>query len=247
MQPKLTAVQKLVVEGIARANLDMKNASLKIGKNHAYLQQFIERGVPRNLPEAVREKLGPLIKVPPDALRSTPRPVRRAEPAKHPGILPNGELDSADVESGGGRDMVFVPERDASVGAGAGGLWDANSYGEAPPVVGKFGFPAEGFRQAFGASPQAVQILPIIGDSMMMTLFPGQRVMVDTTDRTPSPPGVFIVWDGLGLVVKRVEYIAHSDPATVRIISDNPKYAPYERTLDEAHIQGRVIGVWMRL
>jgi hypothetical protein len=30
----------------------------------------------------------------------------------------------------------------------------------------------------------------------------------------------------------------------VRITSDNGKYDPYERTLDEAYIQGRVIGQW---
>jgi hypothetical protein len=52
------------------------------------------------------------------------------------------------------------------------------------------------------------------------------------------------VWDGLGLVVKRVQVLAHSDPTRVKITSDNAKYEAYERTLAEAYIQGRVIGQW---
>jgi hypothetical protein len=69
--------------------------------------------------------------------------------------------------------------------------------------------------------------------------------MVDTGDVRPSPPGVFVVWDGLGFVVKRVEFMVHSDPPKVKITSDNPKYTPYERVLGEAYIQGRVLGKWL--
>ena len=79
---------------------------------------------------------------------------------------------------------------------------------------------------------------------MTPTFNPLDRVMVDLSDQTPSPPGVFVIWDGLGLVVKRVEHLAHSDPPRVRITSDNPKYQPYERILGEAYIQGRVLGKW---
>ncbi len=55
---------------------------------------------------------------------------------------------------------------------------------------------------------------------------------------------MFVVWDGLGLVVRRVAMLAHGDPARVTITSDNPKYEPNERTIDEAYIRGRVIGQW---
>jgi phage repressor protein C with HTH and peptisase S24 domain len=91
-------------------------------------------------------------------------------------------------------------------------------------------------------------MIAVRGDSMIPTLWPGQRCMVDTNDRIPSPPGVFVVWDGMGLVLKRLELIPGSgDPMRVRIMSDNPKYTAYERTLDEAHINGRVVGVWARM
>ena len=74
--------------------------------------------------------------------------------------------------------------------------------------------------------------------------YPTQRILVDAGDTKPSPPGIFVVWDGLGLVVRRVALLPDIDPARVKITSDNPKYDPSERTVDEAHIQGRVIGQW---
>ena len=55
---------------------------------------------------------------------------------------------------------------------------------------------------------------------------------------------MFVVWDGLGLVVKRVEHLPFTDPPRVRITSDNPRYRPYEVALGEAEIRGRVIGRW---
>lgn len=110
-----------------------------------------------------------------------------------------------------------------------------------------YGFPASGFRELYGAPPEEVRILEVVGDSMAPELFPGQKVMVHLRDRQPSPPGVFVLWDGLGLVIKRIEFIAQSDPPKLRISSDNRQYAAYERTIDEVHILGRVIGRWARL
>lgn len=45
----------------------------------------------------------------------------------------------------------------------------------------------------------------------------------------------------LVLVVKRVEYVHGSDPPTVRVIANNAHHKPYEITLEEAHIIGRII------
>lgn len=50
----------------------LKSVSVAIGKNHAYLQQFISRGVPRHLPEQVRDALARFFNVPPDEFRSGP-------------------------------------------------------------------------------------------------------------------------------------------------------------------------------
>jgi phage repressor protein C with HTH and peptisase S24 domain len=89
-----------------------------------------------------------------------------------------------------------------------------------------------------------MRIITVMGDSMEPALLPGQRGLVDTGDRKPSPPGIFALWDGVGLVIKRAQMVAHSEPPRVKITSDNAKYESYERALDDAHIQGRVIGQW---
>jgi len=116
--------------------------------------------------------------------------------------------------------------------------------GEGEKIVGAWRVPVEVVRFYSTAPASELRIITVMGDSMEPTLQPGQRLLVDTGDKIPSPPGVFVVWDGLGLVVKRVQVLAHSEPTRVKITSDNPKYEAYERTLAEAYIQGRVIGQW---
>jgi transcriptional regulator with XRE-family HTH domain len=148
----------------------------------------------------------------------------------------------------GDRGMTMVRELDLRAAAGLNSsaieVFDGRE-GEA--TLAMHGFPVEGFRETYGAPPAEVVIVPVVGDSMEPTLFSGQKVMAHTRDRVPSPPGIFVLWDGLGLVIKRVQYIPHSDPPRVRIASDNARYEPYERTLDEAHIMARVIGKWGRV
>lgn len=56
---------------LAEQGLSMKEASERIGRNHAYLQQYFERGIPAALPEEPREKLAELVGVDPDDLRGT--------------------------------------------------------------------------------------------------------------------------------------------------------------------------------
>lgn len=144
-------------------------------------------------------------------------------------------------------DTVSIPELDVHVNAGTGVDMEAlMSAHEAAAVIGMHAFPTLAFRENFGASPGRIRIIPVRGNSMEPRLWSGQRVMVDIEDKTPSPPGMFVVWDGLGLVIKNVEVVPNSDPLRVRISSSNRDFDPYERTLDEAHINGRVIGVWAR-
>jgi hypothetical protein len=47
----------LLLELIAQHNTDLKKVSDAIGRNHAYLHQYIRQGKPRNLPEDARERL----------------------------------------------------------------------------------------------------------------------------------------------------------------------------------------------
>src|SRR5262249_31752815 len=99
--------------------------------------------------------------------------------------------------------------------------------GDSEKIVAEWQLPSEVVRYYSSAPAEALRFITVLGDSMEPTLQPGQRVLVDTGDRIPTPPGIFVVWDGLGLVVKRVQALAHSEPMRVRITSDNPKYEGY--------------------
>jgi len=159
------------------------------------------------------------------------------------GAAPAGTGAAAAALAAASRDssgrMLKIGELDVRASAGSGEL-----SGDNEKIIAEWQVPSGMVRQYSTAPAHELRIITVMGDSMEPTLLPGQRILVDTGDRTPSPPGIFVVWDGLGLVVKRLQVVPHSDPPRVRIGSDNGKYEPYERTLSEAYIQGRVIGQW---
>ena len=144
--------------------------------------------------------------------------------------------------------MTMIRELDVRATAGgSASAVEVLETRESDATRAMYGFPAGGFREAYGADAENVRIVEVIGDSMVPALASGEKVMVNIEDRTPSPPGVFVVWDGMGMVIKRIEYLPGGEPPRVRISSDNPRYAPYERALEEAHILGRIVGRWARV
>lgn len=144
-------------------------------------------------------------------------------------------------------DLALVPELDLRAISGLGGSsLEVTKENVETVTRARYGFPEEHFRQIFGVGTGMADIAEVVGDSMYPTLIPGEKVVLNRADRIPSPPGIFVVWDGLGLVMKRVSFAPHSNPPMVRIASDNPAYEPYERSLDEAHILARVVGKFSR-
>ena len=86
-----------------------------------------------------------------------------------------------------------------------------------------------------------LRVLVISGDSMEPTLCRDDVVLVDTANKNPTQSGIFVLFDGYGLVVKRVERIMNAASPRVRILSDNPQYSIYEKLPSEAGIVGRVV------
>jgi phage repressor protein C with HTH and peptisase S24 domain len=112
---------------------------------------------------------------------------------------------------------------------------------EQPAEDGKpYHFQKSWIRGRLKANPADLRIMHVEGDSMLPTLKDGDVVRVDLSRTAPTPPGIFVLFDGLGLVAKRLEHVASADPPLVRIISDNPIYAPYERSAEEVTIVGRI-------
>jgi phage repressor protein C with HTH and peptisase S24 domain len=62
-------------------------------------------------------------------------------------------------------------------------------------------------RYKLRAKPADLRIMHVEGDSMMPTLHHGDIVLVDLARRTPTPPGIFVLHDGMGLVAKRLDHI----------------------------------------
>ena len=72
--------QKIQEQGLSMGDLS-KNV---LGRNHAYLQQYLERGVPAKLPEDMRTLLAPALGIDEEELREHPRSVPKTLPAGAP-------------------------------------------------------------------------------------------------------------------------------------------------------------------
>ena len=85
------------------------------------------------------------------------------------------------------------------------------------------------------------------GDWVVPLLKYDATVMLDCSQARPSPPGIFILDDGVGLVAKRIEIIPSNTLQMLRISSENSAYSSYQRRIDEVHIIGRVVWFARRL
>lgn len=137
--------------------------------------------------------------------------------------------------------MLVIEELDVRAGMSLGG---AVQDADIEPVKARWQIPAVVIRPYSSAPEEAIKMITAVGDSNVPEFLPGDRVMVDTSDRVPSPPGFFAIWDGFGEVIKRLEMVPYSDPPVVRLLSANPAYEPRELRLDAVIINGRVLGKW---
>lgn len=116
--PAADRVRQLVRERVAALRLSLSEVSLKIGRNHAYLQQFLERGVPREIPERLRAPLAAALGVEESALRGAEIEAGRitASGAAHIGQLrTESALIARDLPifasaQGGPSGMLVTPE-----------------------------------------------------------------------------------------------------------------------------------------
>ncbi len=89
--------------------------------------------------------------------------------------------------------------------------------------------------------------MAINGDSMEPLLSSGDRILINVSRQVPVPPSIFVIWDGMGLVAKRIEHIPQSDPPRVVLKSLNPEYDSYERPAEEVCVVGRAVWISRRL
>jgi len=122
----------------------------------------------------------------------------------------------------------------------------ASARTDSAPIIGENKTEPNYFREAWirehlRAEPKDLRMMAVVGDSMAPTLLNGDMVLVNMAQKTATPAGIFVIFDGNGLSAKRLEYMANAKPPRLRIICDNPKYSAYERSPAEAYIIGRVV------
>lgn len=132
-----------------------------------------------------------------------------------------------------------VPEYDVSVSAGGGALIDGENMRSQWP------FDPSYLSDVLGLANANLAILEVRGDSMEPTLSSGDRVMVNMSDKQVSQPGIFILWDGDGTVIKRVE--KDFTEGKIALISDNKRHGRYTVSGDDLQIVGRVVWAARRL
>jgi phage repressor protein C with HTH and peptisase S24 domain len=198
---------------------DYASLSRLLGRNAAYVQQFIHRGVPKKLDEDDQRTLAEYFGV--------------AE------ILLGGP-NTTKVPDRPENDVIIVPRLRVGASAGPGAL-DAD---DAP--LGQIGFEARWLRQ-LSANPKALSVIQVSGDSMSPTLFDGDDILVDRADGAERiREGIYVLRVEEILIVKRLAINPAQRSFTIR--SDNPAYPDWNDIQPSGiDIVGRVIWTGRRI
>ena len=167
---------RLVLERLcAERGEDFAGLSRMLGRNPAYIQQFVRRGVPKRLKEEERRKLARYFSVS-EAMLGGP-------PEDEAG--PNG--------------LLSVKRHPVSVSAGPGAI--VNEELGKP----YFAFDERWLKLLTQSAPSNLSIVRVEGDSMSPTLNSGDEILVDLADCSDRlRDGIYVLRIDEALVVKRL-------------------------------------------
>lgn len=195
-----------------------------LGRNPAYIQQFIKRGTPRKLDEEDRRILAQYFGVDEGLLGG---PVVAPSRVKSPVSL---------KKSHDNKGISFVPRLMLEVSAGTGSIAGEERN------AGTVGFDRR-WLKGLGLLPENLSIIDVKGESMAPTLNNGDTIMVDRGDAAERlRDGVYVLRLDDALMVKRVSLAPRRGERTLTISSDNPHYPSWndvDRTCVD--IVGRVV------
>ena len=168
--------QRHVLERLIRERReDYANLSRLLGRNPAYVQQFVKRGVPRKLDEADRRRLSDYFGIPDVDLGGPP-----------PMVSKTGGLRA-------------IPRFALGASAGPGALHDD----ERP--VAHIGFDPDWLRRLGVGPGDDLSIIRVDGDSMLPTLDDGDDILVDRSDAASFiRDGIYVLRRDDALLVKRL-------------------------------------------
>lgn len=142
-----------------------------------------------------------------------------------------------------------IPEVDVLAGAGDGVVGEvvnlrigANTV-SGHKVLEEWKMPAAYLSAELRVSPHRSLIMPVVGDSMIPTYQPGDRILLDLNQSEMTVDAVYVISDGQSPPqIKRLQRVLFSDPHMVDIISDNAAHPPQRVELALLTIIGRVAG-----
>jgi hypothetical protein len=190
---------------------DFAGLSRMLGRNAAYIQQFVRRGIPKRLGEDERRKLARYFGIP-ETLLGGPVP----------------EMIVADG-------LISVKRHPVTVSAGPGAIV-TEELGK--PY---FAFDERWLKALTPSAPSTLSIVRVEGDSMSPMLNPGDDILVDLEDSAGRlRDGIYVLRIDDALVVKRLALNPIAKRITVQsdnpAYSDWPDCSP-----GEINIIGRVI------
>ena len=135
-----------------------------------------------------------------------------------------------------------VVERNATAGLGIGGdvptvVVDGEVVDEVRAI---WRLPVDYLRTELSARESEVDFITVAGDSMVPTLLPGDKVLVNRALNNPGD-GVYVIHDGIGPSVKRLEVDIGSSPLRIRILADNPAHGSRDILASDLVVIGKVI------
>jgi transcriptional regulator with XRE-family HTH domain len=105
-------------------------------------------------------------------------------------------------------------------------------------------FPSSFVKEQLHTSPDRLLIIEAEGDSMAPTISAGDRVVIDTGHKDPTPDGLYAIRDTLkSVVVRRLQLLRSARPPRIKIISDNHNHPPEEVTVADLEVVGKVVCV----
>ncbi len=183
-----------------------------LGRNNAYIQQYLRKGTPRRLPESDRRTLARYFAVPESMLGA---------------MEPDPRLETGS--------LVPVQRSVVRASAGPGATVDDHS---ARPY---FAFDSGWLRALTPAPAAKLSVIRVEGDSMAPTLNAGDDILVDLSDGPERlRDGIYVLRVDDTLLVKRLAI--HPFGRRVTVQSDNPAYPDWpDRALTDIIAIGRVI------
>ncbi len=199
----------------AERGVSLSALSGLLGRNAAYLQQFVRKGSPRKLEENDRRTLAEFFGVDEAELGA---PARET-------VLTVGAGAPARIA-----DWADIPRLPLGASAGPG------TVALDPAPIDRLRFSGRWLRQQ-GLEPAMLSVIEVEGDSMEPTLRDGDEILVDRAPR-PLRSGLHVIRLDDVLLVKRLE---PGPSGTLQVISDNPAYPRLERPRADIAILGRVV------